>query len=353
VSLPRGALVAGASFAGLAVGRELGPRALLVDPDEIGEGQTSACGAPIRVLEALGAAGATQAVHHDLVIHTPGREIRWPLPEPFCTFEYRACCRAAFAGSGARYLRASVRGRCGASVAVTSAGDLTAGVLVDATGWRASLARPSSDAAARGRLTGTPTGAGEGRYFGLEAEVAAAPADGLHFYFWPDVVRDGYAWVFPAGSVARVGILSYRGRSSVGAQLAAFLQRLGLPSGRRHGGFLGVRLVAPVVDGVFVVGDAAGQCLPFTGEGIRSAVWAGRVCGALLRRALDGEISVSDAATRYVAYAARERRRYRVLEWSTRAALTLPARVLGVLAAAVARPGLLRAFMRHYLAMFA
>ena len=53
----------------------------------------------MRVLEELGAAGAIQAVHHDLVVHTPGREIHWPVPEPFCTFDYRTCCRAAFEGA--------------------------------------------------------------------------------------------------------------------------------------------------------------------------------------------------------------------------------------------------------------
>jgi len=335
---PTGALVAGASFAGLAVAQELGGRALLLDGDTIGAGQTSACGAPVRVLEDLGAASSIQDVHHDLVIHTPGREIRWPVPEPFCTFDYGACCRAAFERAGARFLRASVRGHRG-GVALTSAGELPARVLIDATGWRAALA---ANGAAR-----------SGRYFGLEAEVTAPFAPGLHFYFWPDIVQDGYAWVFPAGPVARVGVLSYRGRSALAPQLDTFLSRLRLPSGPRHGGFLATHLGSPVIDGVFIVGDAAGQCLPFSGEGIRSAVWAGRVCGRLVRQVLDNELPATDAAARYIAYARRQRRRYRVLEWSTLAALALPARALGMLAARASRPGPLRAFMRHYLSMFA
>jgi len=336
---PTGALVAGASFAGLAVAQELRDRALLLDGEAIGAGQTSACGAPVRVLEDLGAAASIQDVHHDLVIHTPGREIRWPVPEPFCTFDYAACCRAAFERTGARFIRASVHGHRG-GVALTSAGELPARVLIDATGWRAALAANEA-----GRSS---------RYFGLEAEVTAPFAAGLHFYFWPDIVRDGYAWVFPAGRRrARVGVLSYRGRSALASDLDALLSRLRLPSGPRHGGFLATHLGSPVVDGVFIVGDAAGQCLPLSGEGIRSAVWAGRVCGRLVRHVLDGELPVSDAAARYIAYARRQRRRYRVLEWSTLAALALPARVLGLLAAWVSRPGPHRAFMRHYLSMFA
>ncbi|HLW47168.1 MAG TPA: hypothetical protein VKW09_05310 [bacterium] len=353
-----GALVAGSSFAGLAVAQQLRNRALLIDADEIGAGQTSACGAPVRVLEGLGAAASIQDVHHDLVIHTPGRELRWPVPEPFCTFDYRACCRAAFERSGAGFVRASVQGHRG-GVALTSAGEIPARVLIDATGWRAALARRAADRPREGASGGgsgaaaAAHGSPASRYFGLEAEVAASFAGGLHFYFWPDVVRDGYAWVFPAGRVARVGLLSYRGRSALGSQLDALLSRLRLPSGPRHGGFLATRLGPAVVDGVFMVGDAAGHCLPFSGEGIRSAVWAGLVCGGLAGRILDGGLSDSDAAARYAAYARRQRRRYRVLEWSTIAALTLPPRVLGMLAAWASRPGPLRAFMRHYLSMFA
>ena len=340
-------LIAGASFAGLAAAQVLGARALLVDPAPVGDGQTSACGAPVRVLEALGASDSIQEIHRDLVIHTPGRDVRWSVPEPFCTFDYRACCRAAFDASGAAFVRASVRGRRG-TVALTSAGEIPARALVDATGWRAALAAWTADGRRRPSAPMPP-----GRYFGLEAEVPAPFASGLHFYFWRDVAPDGYAWVFPAGRVSRVGVLSYRGRSGLGAQLDALLVRLGLPAGPRHGGFLGARLARPVADGVFIAGDAAGHCLPFTGEGIRSAVWAGRVCGGLLRRLLEGEIAAAAAAAAYEAYVARQRRRFRVLEWSTVAALRLPARALGVLAAWVSRPGPLGAFMRHYLSMFA
>ncbi|HEV2356501.1 MAG TPA: NAD(P)/FAD-dependent oxidoreductase [bacterium] len=344
-------VIAGASFAGLAVARELGPRALLLDGDPVGEGQTSACGAPVRVLRAVEAGASIQEVHHDLVIHTPGRDVRWPLPEPFCTFDYRTCCRAAFEASGAAFLRAAVYGHRDGTVALTSAGEIRARLLVDATGWRAALSRtPGSDSRLPAAVTRGPAG---GRYFGLEVEVPATFETGLHFYFSSDIVRGGYAWVFPAGRVVRAGILSYRARSGLGPQLEAFLGRLGLPSGPRHGGFLPTRLGPPVVDGVFLVGDAAGHCLPLTGEGIRSAVWAGRVCGRLLRGVLAEEMTPAGAAAGYAAYAERQRRRYRVLEWSTAVALTFPARVLGVLAAGVSRPGPLRAFMARYLAMFA
>lgn len=338
-SSEREVVIAGASFAGLAVAREVPGRAVLIDPEEIGEGQTSACGAPVSLLEDLGADEAVQQVHADLVIHTPGREVRWPLPEPFCTFDYCACCRTAFAGTGADFLRAAVRSRR-VIAAVTTVGEVSGRVLVDCTGWRAALVGPGATDGARVR------------YFGLETEVPVSFPPGLHFYFHPDIVRDGYGWAFPAGRTTRIGLLSYRARTRLGPGLRGFLRCLGMPEGPMHGGFLGGGLHPPVVDGVFVVGDAAGQCLPFTGEGIRTAVWAGRVCGRLIRQALDGQIGLEEAGARYRSFVIGQRRRYRALLWATAAALVLPARVLGLLAAWAAQPGPLRVFMDHYLGMF-
>ena len=354
-------VIAGASFAGLAVARELPGRAVLIDPEEIGDGQTSACGAPAGVLSALGAEEAIQEKHDALVIHTPGRDATWPLSEPFCTFDYRACCRAALAGTGARVMRAAVLGRVSTTrakdaresgmrrrriAAVTSHGEVPARVLVDCSGWRAALAWGETARGGRGRTD-------RARYFGLESESPAAFSRGLHFYFWPEIVRDGYAWAFPAGRTTRIGVLSYRGRTRLGDAVGALLDRLGMPRGPLHGGFLQAGLRPPVVDGVFVVGDAAGHCLPLTGEGIRPAVLAGRVCGSALRDALDGRTTLDEAAARYRAFVMHQRRRHHVLAWAARAAFVLPARVVGVLAAWIGRPGPLRLFMSHYLDLFA
>ena len=56
-------LICGASFAGLALARELratGARILVLDRYEIGERQTSACAAPTEWLRNLGLDGATR-----------------------------------------------------------------------------------------------------------------------------------------------------------------------------------------------------------------------------------------------------------------------------------------------------
>jgi flavin-dependent dehydrogenase len=232
-----------------------------------------------------------------------------------------------------------VRGHRG-TVALTSAGEIAARVLVDATGWRAALVR-----------SGSP-GVRAPRYFGLEAEVPASFATGLHFYFWPEILPDGYLWAFPAGATTRVGLISYRARTQLGPALDLFLRRLGLPSGPRHGGFLGGAFGPPVVDGVFVVGDAAGHCLPFTGEGIRLAVRAGGVAGRLIAEALGGRISLDEARARYRTFALHARRSYRLLEWMTAASLVVPATLLGAIAAWSSRPGPLRVLLGHYLRIF-
>ena len=64
----------------------------------------------------------------------------------------------------------------------------------------------------------------------------------------------------------------------------------------------------PVSDGVLLVGDAAGQCLPLSAEGIRSAILHGSVCGGLIAAAVDGSISRSEAEHRYCAYVERTSR---------------------------------------------
>src|ERR1044071_8622642 len=88
VPFPAGAdadvLICGASFAGLAVARELrasGARVLILDRYEIGERQTSACGAPPEWLRNLGLEASIRQTFDSLVVHTPRvGKARWSLP---------------------------------------------------------------------------------------------------------------------------------------------------------------------------------------------------------------------------------------------------------------------------------
>ncbi len=334
-------VIAGASFAGLAVALSLrGRHVVLVDGAPLGEGVTSACAAPVSTVRAIHGQSSILQVHDHLVVHTPTSEAVWPLPEPFCTFDYRHLCREAFAATGAEFVHAHVRGRRDRTVQ-TASGELGGHILVDATGWRAVLAGGSATRYVDRRWMA----------FGIESEVEYALDRGLHFYFLPEI-RDGYAWAFPTGGRVRFGVLSYRGRSKLDAALEIFLGRFGLKPGPVHGGFLASGLREPVVDGVFVVGDASGHCLPLTGEGIRTAVLGGLQCGYLIHRVLAGQISSTQAARQYRDFTSRSERKFRALLWGNGALLALPPWAIGQLAQWLSRPHPLRVFMGPYLNVF-
>src|ERR671923_672128 len=104
-------LICGASFAGLAVARELtgsGARVLLLDRYEIGERQTSACGIPTDWLRAMGLMGAHRQEFGELVIHTPHGTARFDLPWSFSTFDYPELCRLLVAQSHVAFETATV-----------------------------------------------------------------------------------------------------------------------------------------------------------------------------------------------------------------------------------------------------
>src|ERR671919_1259923 len=107
-------LVCGASFAGLAVARELagsGARVLVLDRYEIGERQTSACAAPTEWLHAMGVADSIRQTFGELVIHTPHATVRMRLPWTFSTFDYPSLCGLLFEQCDATFETATVNGR--------------------------------------------------------------------------------------------------------------------------------------------------------------------------------------------------------------------------------------------------
>src|SRR3954469_11052707 len=140
-------LVCGASFAGLAVARELahartssGPaRVLVLDRSEVGERQTSACAAPTGWLTALGAGRSIRQTFDKLVIHTPHTTVRFRLPWEFSTFDYPALWADLDAQNHARFDVATVTGRASALggdlvTVQTDRGEVTAPLVVDALG---------------------------------------------------------------------------------------------------------------------------------------------------------------------------------------------------------------------------
>ena len=121
-------LVCGASFAGLAVARELreaGADVLLIDRYEIGERQTSACGIPTGWLEQLDLQDALQQTFGELVIHTPYTTVRYDLPWTFSTFDYRTLCELLAEQGSFTFETAKVNGRTAQTVH-TDRGDIRA-----------------------------------------------------------------------------------------------------------------------------------------------------------------------------------------------------------------------------------
>jgi flavin-dependent dehydrogenase len=284
-------VVCGASFAGLAVCRELagsGARVLMLDRYEVGERQTSACAAPTEWLHALGLEASMRQTFRDLVIHTPTRTFRWKLPWTFSTFDYRELCGLLRAQApDVHFDTAKVDGRTGFTLH-TDRGDLTAPLIVDGLGWRRVLSNaPKPIQPPKARLSR-----------GLEVHPHAS-GDDLELWLDPAYVRAGYSWSFPARDELRVGVGSFEPRDHVKEPTVRLAGDLDVPAVRYQGNWIPHQMRAPVEDGIFFVGDSAGHCLPTTAEGIRTALYFGLACGRELRLVLDGRQTREQALTRY------------------------------------------------------
>jgi hypothetical protein len=131
-------LVCGASFAGLAVARELagsGARVLVIDRYDIGERQTSACAAPTAWLERLGVGSSVRQTFGELVVHTPHRSIRVRLPWTLSTFDYPELCALLAEQGDFDFETAKVDERRDGAV-MTDRGQVSAPLIVDALGWK-------------------------------------------------------------------------------------------------------------------------------------------------------------------------------------------------------------------------
>ena len=294
------AIVVGASFAGLAAARALAGagRVLLIDRQPIGAGQTSACAAPLPLLEWFGGGEAVEQVHDVAVFHLPGGSTRdLPFPYPFATFDYERLCRLLFGRTGATFLQATATGLAAAYTVATSQGDHSAPVVIDASGWRAVLA---------------PHARRDRRSVGIELRLSGAD-DGLHFWVHDHAMRNGYAWDFPAAAHRRVGLLTYGASGHLRQRLERFLGDSVQSPSILHGGSLPARLREPVSGRIFIVGDAAGQCLPLSGEGIRPALVFGYLAGNLSRQVLTGALTLEQGQAAYREVVARYRRQYAIL----------------------------------------
>jgi flavin-dependent dehydrogenase len=333
-------LVCGASFAGLAVARELagaGADVLVVDRYEIGERATSACAAPTPWLHAMGVARAIRQELECMTFHTPHGSARHRLPWSWSSFDYRTLCEALWAQSDARFEIATVIGRSEGGGVATDRGRLIAPLVVDALGWRRVLGsgpvvQPPEAAISRG----------------LEVHPDGSGTD-LDVWIDRSLVRYGYAWSVPAADRVRVGVGSYEPRHHVKEPTRHIAGRLGVDTVRYQGNWFPHRLRPAVEDGVFFAGDSAGHCFPLSGEGIRTAFYFGIACGRELRDVLEGRRSVEAALQRYGAFSAAHARSYAIALALQRLVPRLPPRALTALLAFAGRERVCRRAFTWYL----
>jgi flavin-dependent dehydrogenase len=334
-------VICGASFAGLAVARELRAsraRVLVLDRYEIGERQTSACCAPTSWLVNLGLEGAIRQTFEQMVMHTVGASVRWDLPEPFSTFDYPELCALLWEQCGdATFETAKVDGRTG-SVVHTDRGDVEAGLLVDCLGWRRVLAG--------GHEPIQPPEATLSR--GLEVHPRGSAPD-LQLWVDPRYVPSGYGWSFPAGGELRIGIGSYDPRFHVKEPTVRLATDERSPAERYQGNWIPHRLREATEDGVFFVGDSAGHCIPMSAEGIRTAWYFGIACGRELAAVVAGERTHEDALARYAAFHESHRWKFEWMWLNQRAVRHLHGRPLDRLARFTSRPRVTHFLFRKYL----
>jgi flavin-dependent dehydrogenase len=365
-------LICGASFAGLAVARELAGadgRVLVVDRYEIGERQTSACAAPTEWLRVLGLEESIKQTFSDLVIHTPHVTARMALPWTFSTFDYRELCALLWEQCDAEFETAKVNGQATASPAApgrgsgmevpepngegkvfragaeeaagicveTDRGPVAAPLVVDALGWRRILAGDGGF---------QPPDAPLSR--GLEVHPWGA-SDELEIWIDRGYVPAGYSWSFPASDEVRVGVGSFDPRFHVKEPTLRLADDLERKAVRFQGNWIPHRLRPAAVDGIFFAGDSAGHCLPLTAEGIRTALYFGVACGRELRCVIERRKDREEALRDYAAFSASHRWKFESMLRVQRAVPRVPRRLLALALRGMSSDAFVRWSFGHYL----
>jgi menaquinone-9 beta-reductase len=324
----RDVLICGASFAGLAVARELagaGADVLLLDRYEIGERQTSACGIPTAWLQRLGLLACERQRFDALVIHTPHGDARYRLPWTFSTFDYREMCQLLWAECEASFETAKVNGRAaaangdGAIAVETDRGTISAPLVIDALGWRRVLASGDGFQPPEAPLSR-----------GLEVHPEGGEED-LEIWIDRRYVPAGYGWSFPARDEVRVGVGSFDPRFHVRETTELLAQDLGRDRVRYQGNWIPHELRRATEGGVFFAGDSAGHCLPLSAEGIRTALYFGIALGRELRGVIEGRQSREDAGAAYAGFHDSHEWKFRWMLRVQRLVPRVPPRLLGPL----------------------
>ena len=350
----RDVLICGASFAGLAIARELagsGADVLLIDRYEIGERQTSACGIPTEWMRQLGLLEAERQRFDTLLLHTPHGSARYRLPWTFSTFDYRELCQLLWRDCDATFETAKVNGRVaavdllsdsernstGAIAVETDRGTISAPLVVDALGWRRVLA--SNDGY-------QPPDAPLSR--GLEVHPEGSAED-LEVWIDRRYVPAGYGWSFPARDEVRVGVGSFDPRFHVRETTELLAEDLDRDRVRYQGNWIPHKLRRATEGGVFFAGDSAGHCLPLTAEGIRTALYFGIGLGRELRGVVEGRQSREEAAARYASFHDEHEWKFKWMLRAQKLVPRVPPRLLGPMIRLMSSKRFVKWSFNHYL----
>jgi digeranylgeranylglycerophospholipid reductase len=289
--------------------------ALLERQKEIGYPIHTSGGTWVSDMRAL---GVPRELYHPITRVTflsPNREVRFEYPEPVCCVLdvrglYQHLAGRAAAAGVELHPASPVEGPIvedGRVVGVVAkdhrnrAGEWRAGVVLDASGFSSTL------------VTRAKLRSGFRRYgYGAEYDFFAPnyDQDSLYLIMGSQVAPAGYAWAFPRGNGrVRLGVGVIRPDVEADAReyLDTFAERLpslapaftGASPLEYHTGLFPSEGVVPrfVSDGLLATGDAAGHGSTLVGEGIRFAIYSGRMAGAAAAEA----VRAGDASAEFLA----------------------------------------------------
>jgi len=339
-------IIMGANYAGLAAAGELrGKRVLLLDREPIGGHQASTCALWRRVIEILGAEHAILHTLNTWQVHIGDREFIFPTPaHPISVLDHSLFCMHLFSRSDAEFRQETVQSIHENEVA-TNKGHYRAPLLIEALGWRGLRQRDQ-----------TP---GQSYTQALETEVEVRAQhllgndNAFHFYFSPWRWGRGGGWAFPSGKITRIGFARYEDAGKLTGPLSQLLDDYGLTfSTRQYGNYIPWKINKATTDGRFIVGDAAGQCLGLSGEGIRSAIYFGIAAARCARQALDGRSTVKETLDHYENFVKAHRRYFHLFSFLQIVLPRLPGWVLQRIGTDLEQRGLGTRILSWYAQLF-
>lgn len=104
----------------------------------------------------------------------------------------------------------------------------------------------------------------------------------------------------------------------------------------------------PTVDNIFLVGDAAGHCVPLTAEGIRFALHFGELAGRVVREIIDGRLPLETGLASYRLWVETHRRRMKLMRFAQSLVGHLPNHGIHLAARMLTLPPVEPRFMERY-----